>query len=163
MGNCMQPKVRRETCKKFIKVMAMDGKMLEYRSPVVGGDLVRESDFEEDCMVVHSRNDGHALPQENTLKGGELYYLVPSLMEAHHRAFSAQKNGICRGKKRAGDVEKSFTLKIVVSRQQLKSLLLDSCVKEILVEQHARKLTQQQDCVSGKAWRPCLDTIAEEY
>ncbi|GLJ53368.1 hypothetical protein SUGI_1137880 [Cryptomeria japonica] len=99
--------------------MAMDGRMLEYKSLVMMGDLVRESDFEEDCMVVHSRNVGHGLLQENKLKGGELYYLVPSHIEADHIAFSAQKNGICRGKKRAEDVnvEKGFTLKIVVSRQ----------------------------------------------
>ncbi|GLJ06837.1 hypothetical protein SUGI_0049890 [Cryptomeria japonica] len=124
--------------------MAMDGRILEYRSLVVVGDLVRESDFEEDCMVLHSRNVGHALPQENKLKGGELYYLVPSHIEANHIAFSTQKNGICRCKKRVEDinVEKGFTLKIVVSRQQLKTLFLDSCVKEILVERHVRKITQ---------------------
>lgn len=68
--------------------MAMDGRMLEYRFPIVVGDLVRESDFEEDCMVVHSRNVGRALPQENKLKGGELYYLVPSHIEVDHSTFS---------------------------------------------------------------------------
>ncbi|GLJ31757.1 hypothetical protein SUGI_0638790 [Cryptomeria japonica] len=175
MGNCIQSRVFAETQKQLIKVMGMDGKMLQYSPPLVVRDLLIESGYRQNFMVVHSENVGDGLSLDSQLVGGEFYYLIQSHIGADHD--DSDEDG---GKERLDDVgsssagavkaENGIRLKIVVSKKQLKVLLSDGFLKERLVEElvgkhlplfKGTKIISGKTCVAAREWRPCLDRIPE--
>ncbi|GLJ31758.1 hypothetical protein SUGI_0638820 [Cryptomeria japonica] len=166
MGNCIQSRVCAETGDQIIKVMRMDGTILEYIPPLLVRDLLMEGDYQKDHMLVHSENADLALPHDHKLEGGNLYHLIPSHIK-DHKAFSAQNDRAHgTGKEAAVQVENGIRLKIVVSKQELKALLSDGCGKEKLVEQlllkQLQSSIQQQDFdVASRRWRPSLEKIPE--
>ncbi|KAH9322889.1 hypothetical protein KI387_017528, partial [Taxus chinensis] len=160
MGNCMQSRVRVcvETGDQVIKVMRMDGKMLEYNPPLLVGDLLIENG---NHMVVHSQNLSDALPHDHKLEGGHLYYLIP---------MEADKNGggtvTVEDLGPSGGADNGLRLKIVVSKEQLKALLSDGFLKEKLMEQLLlrqlqSRAQQEESDVSNRRWTPSLEKIPE--
>ncbi|GLJ31756.1 hypothetical protein SUGI_0638760 [Cryptomeria japonica] len=173
----MQSKVFSETEKQLIKVMRMDGKMLEYSPPLVVRDLLMENGYQQNFMVVHSEKVGDGLPMDYKLVGGELYYLIPSHIGADQKGFSAQRSCACGGKERVEDVGSScggavkteigMRIKILVSKKQLKDLLSNGYLKEKVVDEllvkqfESKALHQGASFVPTREWRPCLERIPE--
>ncbi|GLJ31751.1 hypothetical protein SUGI_0638650 [Cryptomeria japonica] len=162
MGNCLKSSVDRERGDQMIRVMKMDGKMLEYSPPLLVRDLLTAKDYGRNYMLAHPQNVRDALPQDYKLKGGELYYLIPSHLEDES---SFNGGGM---KERGVKGEKGMKIKIMVSKTELKALLSDGCVKEKWVEDFLLKQLeakflqlQQKACVARGKWRPALEKIPE--
>lgn len=163
MGNCLRSSIGGGKCDKMIKVMRMDGKILKYNPPLVVRDLVNEKDYGRKYMVADPQNVGDTLPDDYELKGGVLYYLIPSHVE-DERSFNGgmKERGVKGG-------ENGMTIKILVSKTELKALLSsDGCVKEKWVEDfllkqlEAKFLQLQQRGFNGRGrWRPALEKIIE--
>lgn len=150
MGNCLVLE------HKMIKIMKMDGKILEYKAPLQVHQVL--SEFADhaisDELPVHQH-----LPSNTKMQRGRLYYLLPpplpssNIDESNPMVEADQERGVVR-------------IKMVVTKQELKELLAkgDLSVDQLISQLQNKPST---DGVAGDAneryrgWKPALKSIPE--
>uniref|UniRef100_A0A0C9RS79 TSA: Wollemia nobilis Ref_Wollemi_Transcript_15479_650 transcribed RNA sequence n=1 Tax=Wollemia nobilis TaxID=56998 RepID=A0A0C9RS79_9CONI len=161
MGNCLQTRVFAEPCQKLVKVVKMDGKLLEYAPPLLARDVLMEGN-NHDCLLVHSSDVHHALLLDQKLEGGQIYGLIPSSNDNHLGSESQSKT--CNKESIEVEEKDGFRVKMVLSKQELKALLSekgarDKLVAELLVKRRIQG--EREVCAASGRWRPCLERILE--
>ncbi|KAL5710647.1 hypothetical protein ACHQM5_021186 [Ranunculus cassubicifolius] len=142
MGNCLVSE------NKFVQVMKIDGKILEYRLPVKVHQVV--SEFTGHAISDSLPPQRHLRPDTN-MHSGQIYYLLPPLLptkDVHNAKEPKQVTGLVR-------------IKIVITKQELKEILAkgvqsgDDMVSQL---QHKEIRDSNKNC-SG--WKPDLLSIPE--
>ncbi|KAL5710646.1 hypothetical protein ACHQM5_021185 [Ranunculus cassubicifolius] len=142
MGNCLVSE------NKFVQVMKIDGKILEYRSPLKVHQVVSEFPGHaiSESLPVHRH-----LCSDTNMRSGHLYYLLPPLIPTKDVQDAKEP------KQETGPVR----IKIVITRQELKEILakgvqsVDDVVSQL---QNKERRDSNRDC-SG--WKPNLHSIPE--
>ncbi|XP_054789239.1 uncharacterized protein LOC129294778 [Prosopis cineraria] len=121
----------------IVRVTKPDGKILEFRTPVVVRQILE--DFPALILCV-SKEASDPLSPDHELKAGRLYYLLPNLSSP--------------GNTNAGSGMKR--VKIVITKQQLEQLVAKQIsLEDVLSDVQSRTL--DLPC----SWRPQLDSIPE--
>lgn len=142
MGNCINLEK-----KKVVRIMRMDGQILQYRPPLKVQQVLDE-------FPGYSISD--ALPAITYLyptmfmRQGQLYYLVPP------------KNQIMETGNAVGVVR----VKLVITKRQLKDMLSKGGIApddtlSILLRKQSRKHSASSDEERPMEWRPTLESIPE--
>ncbi|KAA3459973.1 Glutaminase-asparaginase [Gossypium australe] len=144
MGNCSAflRAVKAKPDQKVIQVVKTDGKILEFRAPLLVKDvLVKFSG----SGIGLSTTVSHHLPMNYELKMGKVYYILP--------ATEPPSTAVGTG----GSVKR---IKVVITKQELQQLL----AKQVSVQEVLAGLEKRNGSfvVSPRNWKPKLDSILEE-
>lgn len=155
MGNCLVLE------HKMIKIMKMDGKILEYKAPLQVHQVL--SEFADhaisDELPVHRH-----LPSNTKMQRGRLYYLLPPPLPSSNidGEVSNESNPMVEPDQETGVVR----IKMVITKQELKELLAKGGLSvDQLISQLQNK--PSTDGVAGDAneryrgWKPALKSIPE--
>jgi len=127
--------------RKILRVVKMDGKVLEYRASIHVRDV--QLKFKGYGVGV-SRRATQLLPLNHELRLGGVYYLLP--LDVRVRS-SEQGN---RSKR---------MIRVVVTKQQLQEVLSkNTSVEEVL---HELQRPEKISTGSWRSWKPQLETIEE--
>ncbi|XP_077249291.1 uncharacterized protein LOC143888764 [Tasmannia lanceolata] len=141
MGNCLAL-IRPSMEEKVLRIVKMDGKILEYRAPVLVKDLLFNFDG---YGIGISQNASQHLPSYHELKVGHMYYLLSSPVK---RSLIDEDPPV--GLKR---------IKVVISKKQLQELMAKTIsVEEVISGLHKG---EWDGIDSTKSWSPKLETIPE--
>ncbi|XP_043706287.1 uncharacterized protein LOC122655951 [Telopea speciosissima] len=160
MGNCytLCRPVRRSSTglDKVLRIVKSDGKILEYRAPILVRDVLATfaDDYGEILGIskeVSSKPD-QSLPPGYELKIGHVYYLFPSSAAA-----ATTFPPICDQKRQ---------IKICITKKQLQELLSKTVTMEELLSNSTGLDDDQKVVWEGvdsftSCWRPKLETILE--
>ncbi|PIA28257.1 hypothetical protein AQUCO_07200126v1 [Aquilegia coerulea] len=154
MGNCL---VHQDN---IIKIMKMDGKILEYQSPLKVHQVLSEFTGHaiSDTLPVHR----HLCPEMDLLQG-HLYYLLPPPLpskETIKSTMTVSNNTKEGGKQSNGGVR----IKIVITKQELKEMLAKGGLSiNDMVSQLQNKKSKDEVDINGncKGWKPLLQSIPE--
>ncbi|XP_022773755.1 uncharacterized protein LOC111316004 [Durio zibethinus] len=166
MGNCwalLRPSegsrligaVNTKPDQKVLQVVKMDGKILEFRAPVLVKDvLVKFSG----SGIGLSKTVAQHLPLNYELKMGKVYYILPSVDDPV-RAPTPESNSdsSVADTQQTGGVKR---IKVVITKQELHQLL----TKQLSVEEVLACLEKRNGnfVVSPRNWKPKLESISEE-
>lgn len=151
MGNCLvlqrpnaSSRVNVAGDKKIIRVVKIDGKIVEYRHSMLVKDLLM--DLVGYGIGASSKASQH-LPPNHELRVGNTYYLLPSSGEE----MSSETGRDCpAGSKR---------IKLIIPKQQLEELLSKKISMEDVVA--SLRIDTPDDVACTTSWRPRLETILE--
>ncbi|XWS38049.1 hypothetical protein CRYUN_Cryun19dG0097500 [Craigia yunnanensis] len=148
-GSCLIRVVNPNPDQKVLQVVKMDGKILEFRAPLLVKDvLVKFSG----SGIGLSKTVAQHLPLNYELKMGKVYYFLPSV--DHVGAPTPESNSDTQ---QTGAVKR---IKVVITKQELQQLL----TKQISVEEVLAGLEKRNGnfVVSPRNWKPKLESILEE-
>lgn len=121
-----------------LQVVKMDGKILEFTTPINVKDIL--VNFSGSGIGL-SKEDSEHLPPDYELKMGKVYYMLPSA------DVSSNNMGVKR-------------IKIVITKQQLQDLLAKQIsVEDVLLGLEKRTCDDSLD--SPRNWKPKLESIPE--
>ncbi|KAJ4953549.1 hypothetical protein NE237_030381 [Protea cynaroides] len=149
MGNCYtlcRPLRSSTGLDKVIRIAKSDGKMLEYRAPILVRDVLATLGDYSDVGISKEASKHESLPSDYELKIGNVYYLIPSS--------AATFPLICHKKKQ---------IKVSITKQQLQELLSKTVTVEELLSvcTGLDKKGAWESVDSPTSWRPKLETILE--
>ncbi|XP_059627345.1 uncharacterized protein LOC132270161 [Cornus florida] len=159
MGNCFTVcKSSKQSCisvktakhQKVLRVVKMDGKMLEFTAPILVKNLL--VDYSGSGVGV-SKEASHHLPPNYELKLGRSYYLLPitGSVSASSPACVSSMNGT----EQNGVVKR---IKVVITKKQLEELLS----KQISAGDVLSELERETCPIdSSSCWKPKLESIPE--
>ncbi|GAB4826116.1 hypothetical protein Ancab_008986 [Ancistrocladus abbreviatus] len=126
---------------KVLQVLKIDGKILEFRAPLLVKDLLASYP----CFYAGVfREATQPLPPDYELKLGKVYYLLPS------------PDSYADGERKVGG---SKRIKVVITKQQLRQLMSKEIGPEdVLLGINQRPCSSE---VSSLAWSPSLEAIPE--
>ncbi|XP_028806722.1 uncharacterized protein LOC114761504 [Neltuma alba] len=133
---------------KVVRVAKLDGKILEFSSPVLVKDVLKN--FPELHIGASNKaSESEHLSPDYELRAGRLYYLLNPQCDPPSNVSSAGNRELTNGSKR---------VKIVITRKQLEMLVS----KQISLED---VLSQAHDRTSDlpSSWKPKLDSIPEGF
>lgn len=135
-------KIKLSICRKVLKVVKMDGKVMEFKAPVMVRELLVNY---EGFGVKSSRKSSEELPPSYELQLGRIYYLLPR----EFRAPAAADGGATAAVKR---------IKVVITKKQLEELLSKKTSMEKII------FGIDKACSNDLAtnWKPNLAPIPEE-
>ncbi|GMJ06340.1 hypothetical protein like AT3G10120 [Hibiscus trionum] len=145
-SECSRPRdARDKPNRNVVRVVKMDGKMLEFKAPLLVKDvLVKYSG----SGIGFSKTVSQHLPLNYELKTGNVYYILPASDSSS--VTDTQQAG-------AGGVKR---IKVVITKQELQQLL----TKQISVAEVLAGLQKRNgsSVVSPRNWKPKLESISEE-
>ncbi|XVE64481.1 hypothetical protein DITRI_Ditri07aG0104200 [Diplodiscus trichospermus] len=139
---------------KVLQVVKMDGKILEFRAPLLVKDvLVKVSG----SGIGLSKTVPQHLPLNYELKMGKVYYILPSVGPVGAPIHQSNSDSSMVDTQKTGGVKR---IKVVITKQELQQLLS----KEISVQQVLAGLEKRNGnfVVSPRNWKPKLESISEE-
>ncbi|KAJ0964144.1 hypothetical protein J5N97_029266 [Dioscorea zingiberensis] len=145
MGNCVgvfNPKRGTtwhcmEEEEQVLRIVKVDGKVLEYSTSVLVRDLISKFDG---YGIGVSRGSSRCLTPEHELRVGRVYYLLPLAKDSTDH----------EDQKKSDDIGVSRRIKVVLTKQQVQELL-------------SRLQNKEEESGSyGASWKPQLETIFEE-
>ncbi|XP_042520804.1 uncharacterized protein LOC122094164 [Macadamia integrifolia] len=154
MGNCytLSRPIRRSSTglDKVLRIVKPDGKILEYRAPILVRDVLATFDDYCDLGISKEASQHESLPPGYELKIGHVYYLLPL-------SASAIFPPICHQKRQ---------IKVCITKQQLQELLSKTVTIEELLSVSSssgldKKVEWEESIDSHTSWRPKLETIPE--
>ncbi|KAJ8754784.1 hypothetical protein K2173_012173 [Erythroxylum novogranatense] len=152
MGNCL---VLQEN---VIRVMKPDGKILEYKAPIIVQQVL--SDFSGHAVSGSLQSLQH-LPPETKLLGGQLYHLVPVGIPSPQ----IKKKVRFSIPEKEDEGSKVVRIKLVIGKKELQEMLKQGGVSvgdmiSQLQGQHRvhQVVTSYSD---DKGWKPALESITE--
>ncbi|CAA2970506.1 uncharacterized protein LOC111404060 [Olea europaea var. sylvestris] len=155
MGNCL---VLQE---KVIKVIKIDGKILEYKAPLEVHHVLSEFShhaISDKLPVVQYMNPNAKM------KGGQLYYLLP-LPVASPRIKKKKTVRFADSVKEAGEATGVVRIKLVISKQDLQAMLRKGGVSvDDLVSKQSTHKVDTIDRIGNmncRGWTPALDGVPE--
>ncbi|KAK8481606.1 hypothetical protein V6N13_077208 [Hibiscus sabdariffa] len=142
MGNCwalLRPRdAKGKPNQNVIRVVKMDGKMLEFKAPLLVKDvLVKYSG----SGIGLSKTVSPHLLRNYELKTGKVYYILPASDSSSSVADTLQAGGVRR-------------IKVVITKQELQQLLN----KQVSVAEVLAGLEKEKP----RNWKPKLESILEE-
>ncbi|KAL2921687.1 hypothetical protein RDABS01_013178 [Bienertia sinuspersici] len=149
--------------KRTLQIIKVDGKMLEFKSPVIVRDLlVSYPDF----YVGVFKNATQALPLDYKLKIGEIYYLLPSVTGDHTTtttSSSANDEDARTEMDSTTTKTTTTTIKVVITKEQLQQILCSKQgrMEELLLGVVANKKVWSSENCSSSTWFPKLESIPE--
>ncbi|KAJ8637328.1 hypothetical protein MRB53_011595 [Persea americana] len=148
MGNCMVLLFSRPPEK--IRVLIFNGGEEEFMASTTVEQITSGS--YRGYTLVHPANPCLPLPPNGKLVPGQVYYLMPDLGPSYSPPVSPRMVGMDGSCSR---------IKVMVSKEQFKELMMKSGAKEFPSEEFAiRVLEVGEGCRSWK-WQPSLATIPE--
>ncbi|XP_055811617.1 uncharacterized protein LOC129881437 [Solanum dulcamara] len=174
MGNCI---VLQE---KVVKVMKTDGKILEYKAPIKVHQILAQFSRHVISNSLEIIENQHLHPNDDLI-GGQIYYLLPSLV-LQPPPKSAKKKVKFANDDQVNDEKVKFAndqvelleatdnqkkevirVKIVISKKELQELLSSSESGLIKVDDMIKSTTTivDESTINGKGWKPVLDIIPE--
>ncbi|XP_071725247.1 uncharacterized protein [Rutidosis leptorrhynchoides] len=152
MGNCCVKYgfMKKAKPKRVLQVVKLDGKVLEFNSPVLVKEILANDCFSSCPVGVGcSRQDSVRLPLDYELKLGEVYYILPSF---DHQLDESTTNNPTR-------VGSAKRIKVVITKHQLQRLLTKKIsLKDVLLQNKRRN---PGDSPRNRHWRPKLESIPE--
>ncbi|XP_077240046.1 uncharacterized protein LOC143880955 [Tasmannia lanceolata] len=162
MGNCL---VLQEN---VIKIMKVDGKILEYKPPLKVHQVLSEFSghlISDELPVLQN------LRPETKMRSGCLYYLLPPPLpsiEDNRKALEA-KNPVTNIATVAGEGMGVVRIRVVVTKQELKDMLTKEGVSVDDVISYLQKKPTIDDAGDDdngssegyRGWRPVLESIPE--
>ncbi|KAK8658347.1 hypothetical protein V6N13_036555 [Hibiscus sabdariffa] len=141
-GSCLRA-VKSKPNQRVVRVVKMDGKVLEFKTPLLVKDVLVECSGS--CIGLSKTVSQH-LPLNYELKMGKVYYLLPASDSSSFVADTPPAGGVKR-------------IKVVVTKQELKQLLR----KQISVGDVLSGLGKRDGSfvVSPRNWKPKLESILE--
>ncbi|KAM7268093.1 hypothetical protein ACFE04_010259 [Oxalis oulophora] len=131
--------------KRVLQVVRIDGKVLEFKHPLLVKDILANLSSTSTIGVGLSREaDSVHLSLDYELKLGTIYYILPG-----HSASSESKEG-------GGGVTR---IKLVITKQQLKLLLTKQMSLEKVIILEDRKRVSND--FPRNRWKPMLESIPE--
>uniref|UniRef100_A0A0C9S0T8 TSA: Wollemia nobilis Ref_Wollemi_Transcript_28859_610 transcribed RNA sequence n=1 Tax=Wollemia nobilis TaxID=56998 RepID=A0A0C9S0T8_9CONI len=168
MGNCMQrgcARVSKEMEDQLIRITEVDGKIMEYKAPLLVKDLLMN--YEGHDVTVNSDAVCNNLCPDDELSPGRLYSLVPK-----GRTYEKTESGqaLKTETKTEEETSKTMRVKVVITKQQLAELLASN--KGTTLEELVRHVQSQYQCQptlsrsdfdksNCSGWRPSLESIPE--
>ncbi|KAL6004260.1 hypothetical protein ACLOJK_004807 [Asimina triloba] len=147
MGNCcflLRPTQKTRSC-HVLQITKIDGKILEYRDPVLVKDVLLNHTGHK---ISVSRKSTQNLPLHYQLKLGKRYYLLPLIDEQRPIPTEDVRSG------------SSKRIKVIVTKQQLQELLKKKISLEDVLSMPRKNVLDGADSVAS--WRPKLETVPEE-
>lgn len=135
--------------KKVLRVVKTDGKILEYRVPILVKDLLLNFDG---FGVRVSQRSTQGLPPNYELRVGHVYYLLPTAVSVASAEDSSPKN-------REGFADGAKRIKVIITKQQLEELLSKKMsIEDVLA---SVRIEAVDGAACATSWRPKLETIPE--
>ncbi|KAK0593336.1 hypothetical protein LWI29_034908 [Acer saccharum] len=140
--------------KKVLRIVKMDGKLLEMKSPVKVEEILRSFS----CSGIGvSEKASEFLPLNYQLKLGKVYYVIPSINSDKEKAVEAEAEAKAGGVKR---------IKVVITKKQLQQLLEKQLsMEEVLLAVGRRSSSSSSASWDVKSptsnWKPKLQAIPE--
>ncbi|KAK6926077.1 PADRE domain [Dillenia turbinata] len=148
--NSSNARTSRGKRKKVIQIVKGDGKILEYRKPILVKDVLLH--FSGSFISVSKEAVQH-LHQNYELKMGRVYYLLPSSTSLESMSLDGLSSMV--DPKQSEGVRR---IKVVITRQQLKDLLSKQIsIEEVLLGVGKKKIF----CDHDSNWTPKLEAIPE--
>ncbi|KAJ8899628.1 hypothetical protein K2173_018602 [Erythroxylum novogranatense] len=150
MGNCLVLK------QNVIRVMNPDGKILEYKAPIIVQQVL--SDFSGHALSVSLQSLQHLRPDTKLLVG-HLYYLVPASIPSPQVKkkvrFSIPEKG--------DEGSKVVRIKLIISKKELQEMLQKGGVSvgDMVSQLQGQQRVHQVDTSynDDKCWKPALESI----
>ncbi|GMH09919.1 hypothetical protein Nepgr_011760 [Nepenthes gracilis] len=157
MGNCLK------TQEKAVKIIKMDGKIIEYRSPTKVHQVLSEFTGHAVSSTLPALQYLHL---NTELVSDCLYYLVPLQTPATQTENKKVKFSNSQTGGRGGCT--GLRIKLVISKQELKEMIengvvsVDGMVSQLQEEDNENGLGKfHDDCQRNKGWKPVLKSIPE--
>ncbi|KAJ8532710.1 hypothetical protein K7X08_015599 [Anisodus acutangulus] len=155
MGNCI---VLQE---KFVKVMKIDGKILEYKAPIKVHQVLSQFSGHVISNSLQVIDNQHLQPDDDLL-GGQIYYLLPQLPVQPPPKSAKKKVKFANDQVELEANQKTevVRIKIVISKKELQALLNseDGLIK---VDDIKSTTIVDESTTNGIGWKPVLDIIPE--
>ncbi|KAG9459101.1 hypothetical protein H6P81_003609 [Aristolochia fimbriata] len=154
MGNCLVHQG------KVIKVMKMDGKILEYNQPMQVHELL--SEFEGHVVSDEQPVSGRHLHPSTKMRSGTLYYLLPAPCQLLQ--FKSKVEW-----KETDNTNPTVRIKMIMTKQEFREMLAKGGIKD---EELVTALQISKPCMKEagdeadnserlRIWRPALESIPE--
>ncbi|XP_057960938.1 uncharacterized protein LOC131152967 [Malania oleifera] len=157
MGNCLVLQ------KKTIKIVKMDGKVLEYKAPMKVHQVLQE--FPGHAVADRLPVLRHLLPDAEMLSS-HLYYLLPLSMPSPDD--EKKKVRFLNTETEGGQRTAVVRIKLVISKQELKEMLrkggasIDDITSHLQDKQNKSQIdTVDDDRKGNRVWKPVLESIPE--
>ncbi|XVF53303.1 hypothetical protein PTKIN_Ptkin05aG0088500 [Pterospermum kingtungense] len=179
-GSCLNRAANTKPHQKVLQVVKMDGKILEFRAPLLVKDVLLKF---SGSGIGLSKTVSQHLPLHYELKMGKVYYILPSVDPVEAPALESNSDSSVDNTQKTGVVDpveapalesKSDSsvdntqktgvvkrIKVVITKQELQQLL----TKQISVEKIISGLENRSDhkfVSSPRNWKPNLESIYEE-
>ncbi|KAK3232333.1 hypothetical protein Dsin_004214 [Dipteronia sinensis] len=147
--------------KKVLRIVKMDGKLLEMKSPVKVEEILRS--FSGSGIGV-SEKASEFLPLNYQLKLGKVYYVIPSINSEKEKAVQveAKAEGEAEATAKAGGVKR---IKVVITKKQLQQLLEKQLsMEEVLLavgRSSSSSASWEVESPTTSNWKPKLEAIPE--
>ncbi|KAH7543750.1 hypothetical protein ACOSQ2_031862 [Xanthoceras sorbifolium] len=151
MASCFGKAIKH---KKVVRIVKMDGKILEMKSPVKVEEILR-SFSGSGIDGVSEKLAPEFLPLNHQLKLGKVYYVLPSVTSDKEKAVEAEAEAEAGGGVRR--------IKVVITKKQLQQLLEKQLsVEEVLLTVGRRRRSASWEVDSPTSnWKPKLEAIPE--
>ncbi|OMO97780.1 hypothetical protein COLO4_14359 [Corchorus olitorius] len=140
---------------KILQVVKLDGKILEFRVPLLVKDVLVE--FSGSGIGLSKSQLAKPLPLNHELKLGKVYYILPSVDPPGTSSPGSLASTMADTRQTGGGVKR---IKVVITKQELQQLL----TKQISVEEVLAGLEKRKGdfVTSPRYWKPKLESISEE-
>ncbi|KMS96306.1 hypothetical protein BVRB_000190 [Beta vulgaris subsp. vulgaris] len=142
-------------------IKGVDGKILEFRNPVIVRDLLVSY---PNSYVGIFKEATQALSLDHKLKIGKIYYLLPSL-DHSITTQKVEEEDTRRDQKTTTTTTTTTTIKVVITKEQLQQILSkQGGVEELLLSRVVvpkNVLSSSESCSSSSIWFPKLESIPE--
>ncbi|GLT48300.1 hypothetical protein SLA2020_219330 [Shorea laevis] len=155
MGNCLAPcschGALKAKSKKVLQIEKMDGKMLEFKTPVLVKDVLVNF---SSVGIGLSKSARERLPPDYELKLGKVYYFLPPSSSGSTEASTAREHNSSMADTRAAK-----RIKVVITKQQLQQLLSKQVTTEEILAGPKKNNCYIID--ESTNWKPKLESIPE--